>query len=89
MSRGPVASAAISLARFSIRPSPPAHLPQQKRRGSNSKLRLGIGGLLFGAMLGASQVAVVPAYADEEQLQRQIDAMKRQLEAMQRELAQT
>jgi hypothetical protein len=45
--------------------------------------------LLLGTLLGAPQVAVVPAHADEAQLQRQIDAMKRQLEAMQRELAQT
>jgi hypothetical protein len=45
--------------------------------------------MLFGAVLGAFQVAIVPAHADEAQLQRQIDAMKRQLEAMQRELAQT
>jgi hypothetical protein len=89
MNRGPVTSTAISLAGFSISPSTPALFPQQKRRGYNPKLKLGIGGLLFGAVLGASQVAVVPAHADEEQLQRQIDAMKRQLEAMQRELAQS
>jgi hypothetical protein len=43
--------------------------------------------LLLGLVIAASQV--VPAHADEEQLQRQIDAMKRQLDAMQRELAQS
>jgi hypothetical protein len=48
-----------------------------------------LSGLLFAVALGAYQVAVVPARADEEQLQRQINAMKRQLDAMQRELAQS
>ena len=43
--------------------------------------------LLFGALLGASQFALAPAYADEVQLQHQIDVMKRQLEKMERELA--
>jgi hypothetical protein len=42
---------------------------------------------LAGTMLGASQLMVMPAHADDEQLQRQIDAMKRQLDAMQRQLA--
>jgi len=46
-----------------------------------------LGGLLFGALLVASQTAALPAYADEAQLQRQIDIMKRQLEKMQQELA--
>jgi hypothetical protein len=88
MSRVPVATA-IPLVWFSIRPSAFPRNPQQKRRRVRPRLRLSIGGLLFGAVLGASQVTSGPAYADEEQLQRQIDAMKRQLEAMQRELAQT
>ena len=43
--------------------------------------------LLAGSMFGASYLLTMPARADEEQLQRQIDAMKHQLEAMQRELA--
>ena len=86
MNRGPMTSTAISLAWFSIRSSAS---PQKCRRPAGSGLTRGIGGLLFGALLGASQVMAVPAYADEEQMQRQIDAMKKQLEAMQRELAQT
>ena len=48
-----------------------------------------LGKLLFGALLGASQFAILPAYADEVQLQRQIDVMQRQLEKMQHELAQS
>ena len=88
MNRGPVPTA-IPLARFSIHPLAFALSPQQKRRRVHPGLKRSIGGLLFGAVLAASQVTAVPAYADEEQLQRQIDAMKRQLEAMQRELAQT
>jgi hypothetical protein len=48
-----------------------------------------LGGLLFGALLVASQTASLPACADEAQLQRQIDIMKRQLEKMQQELAQS
>jgi hypothetical protein len=86
MNRGPMASTAISGARLSTRPSALSPTPQQARRAN---LTRGIGGLLFGAVLGASQLAVIPARADEEQLQRQIDAMKRQLDAMQRELVQT
>jgi hypothetical protein len=85
MNRGPMVSTALSVAGLSIRPSALAHSAQRRRRAN---LKRGIGGLLFGAVLGASQVAVAPAYADEEQMQRQIDAMKRQLDAMQRELAQ-
>jgi hypothetical protein len=44
---------------------------------------------LAGTVLGVSQLIFVPAHADEEQLQRQITAMKRQLDAMQKELAQS
>ena len=44
---------------------------------------------LAGTVLGSSQLMIAPAHADEEQLQRQIDAMKRQLDAMQKELAQS
>ena len=80
---------AMALARYSIRPTALSHNPQLDAQGPSPKLKLTIGGLLFGAVLGSFQLEVVPAYADEEQLQRQIDAMKRQLEAMQRELAQT
>ncbi len=43
--------------------------------------------LLAGTIIGASYLMVAPAHADEEQLQRQINAMKQQLDAMQRELA--
>jgi hypothetical protein len=83
MNRGLMASTAISVVGFSIRRSARAPIPLQSRW-----LKRGIGGLLVGAVLGASHLAVVPAHADEEQMQRQIDAMKRQLDAMQRELAQ-
>jgi hypothetical protein len=86
MNRGLMASTAISVVWFSIRRTLLTPTPQQSRRVN---LKRGIGGLLFGAVLGASQLAVIPAVADEEQLQRQITAMKRQLDAMQRELAQT
>ena len=89
MNRGPTASTAISLAWLSTRSSLFARYQQRKRRRVSPGLRRSIGGLLFGAILGASQLTAIPAYADEEQLQRQIDAMKRQLEAMQRELTQT
>ena len=85
MNRGPMASTAISVVWLSNRSSTLAPSPRQRRRVN---LTPRIGGLLFGAALAASQLAVVPAYADEEQMQRQIDAMKRQLDAMQRELAQ-
>jgi hypothetical protein len=44
---------------------------------------------LAGSALGISHLLATPAHADEEQLQRQINAMKQQLEAMQRELAQS
>lgn len=45
--------------------------------------------LLAGTVLGATYLMAAPARADEEQLQKQISAMKAQLDAMQRELAQT
>jgi hypothetical protein len=45
--------------------------------------------LVAGTALGVSPLLAAPAHADEEQLQRQINAMKRQLDAMQRELAQS
>jgi hypothetical protein len=45
--------------------------------------------LLAGTVLGAFPLLATPAHADEEQLQRQINAMKRQLDAMQKELAQS
>src|ERR1700739_2829546 len=92
MKCGPMASTAISPVLPSIHRSTFTLPAKQRRSGANRRVKGGIGGLLcvlFGAVLAASQVAVVPAYADEQQLQRQIDAMKRQLEAMQRELAQT
>src|SRR5271156_4314192 len=70
------------------RPLVLARSSEQKRRG-NLNVKRGVGGLLLGAMLSASQLAIVPAHADEAQMQRQIDAMQRQLVAMQRELAQS
>lgn len=88
MKRGPIASAPISLTILSVRPSALTR-SRQMGRDVAFKAKLAIGGLLFGMMLGASPFAVVPAHADEEQLQRQINAMKRQLDAMQRELAQS
>jgi hypothetical protein len=51
------------------------------------KRRLGV--LVAGTVLAASNLMVAPAYADEEQLQRQISAMQKQLDLMQRELAKT
>jgi len=56
---------------------------------STVKLKRRLRVLLFGTALGASFLTIVPARADEEQLQRQITAMQHQLEAMKRELAQT
>ena len=88
MKRGPIASAPISLTILSVRPSALTR-SRQMGRDVAFKAKLAIGGLLFGMMLGASPFTVVPAHADEEQLQRQINAMKRQLDAMQRELAQS
>jgi hypothetical protein len=49
--------------------------------------RRGFRVFLAATALGAVPVLAAPAHADEEQLQRQINAMKQQLEAMQRELA--
>ena len=51
------------------------------------KRRLGV--LLAGTVLGSSFLIAVPAFADDAQLQQQIDAMQRQLNAMQAQLAQT
>jgi hypothetical protein len=85
-----MASAIISRARLLNRV--PAHLPfpQQNRRQVNPKLKRALVlAALSGAVLAASQAAIVPAHADEEQLQRQIDLMKRQLDAMQRELKES
>ena len=73
MISGPKALAEISLRAPSLR--------------DKQKSSAGLCALLFGALLGASQFALAPAYADEAQLQRQIDVMKRQLEKMERELA--
>jgi hypothetical protein len=51
------------------------------------KRRLGL--LLAGTVLGTSILISVPAFADDAQLQQQIDAMQRQLQAMQAQLAET
>jgi hypothetical protein len=51
------------------------------------KRRLGI--LLAGTVLGTSFLVSAPAFADDAQLQQQIDAMQRQLQAMQNQLAET
>jgi hypothetical protein len=50
------------------------------------KRRLGV--LLAGTVLGASLITA-PAFADDAQMQQQINAMQRQLQAMQAQLAQT
>src|ERR1700742_2492625 len=89
MNNGPMASAVISRARLLNRI--PAHLPfpTQDRRVNPKLKRALVVAALLGAVLAASQTAIVPAHADEEQLQRQIDLMKRQLDAMQRELKES
>lgn len=51
------------------------------------KRRLGV--LLAGTVVGASFLATAPAFADDAQLQQQINAMQQQLNAMQAQLAQT
>jgi hypothetical protein len=51
------------------------------------KRRLGV--LLAGTVLGTSFLIAAPAFADDTQLQQQIDTMQRQLNAMQAQLAQT
>jgi hypothetical protein len=51
------------------------------------KRRLGV--LLAGTVLGTSILMAAPAFADDAQLQQQIDAMQKQLNAMQAQLAQT
>ena len=51
------------------------------------KRRLGL--LLAGTVLGTSILISAPAFADDAQLQQQIDAMQRQLQAMQAQLAET
>jgi hypothetical protein len=51
------------------------------------KRRLGI--LLAGTVLGTSFLASAPAFADDAQLQQQINTMQRQLQVMQDQLAET
>jgi hypothetical protein len=51
------------------------------------KRRLGV--LLAGTVLGASALMAAPAFADDAQMQQQINAMQQQLQAMQDQLAQT
>ena len=51
------------------------------------KRRLGL--LLAGTVLGTSFLISAPAFADDAQLQQQINAMQRQLQAMQDQLAET
>ena len=51
------------------------------------KRRLGV--LLAGTVLGASFLITAPAFADDAQMQQQINTMQRQLQAMQAQLAQT
>jgi TolA-binding protein len=51
------------------------------------KRRLGL--LLAGTVLGTSILVSAPAFADDAQLQQQINAMQRQLQAMQDQLAET
>jgi len=77
--RGPMACADTSVTCLPVRLS--------RGRGIDPKIKK-IGPILFGTLIGASQFAAMPAYADEAQLQQQINVMKRQLEKMERELAQ-
>jgi hypothetical protein len=79
MKRGPMACADTSVICLPVRLS--------RGRGIDPKIKK-IGPILFGALIGASQFEAIPAYADEAQLQQQINVMKRQLEKMERELAQ-
>ena len=51
------------------------------------KRRLGV--LLAGTVLGASFLITAPAFADDAQMQQQINAMQQQLQAMQAQMAQT
>ena len=51
------------------------------------KRRLGV--LLAGTVLGASFLITAPAFADDAQMQQQINTMQRQLQAMQDQLALT
>jgi hypothetical protein len=51
------------------------------------KRRLGV--LLAGTVLGASFLTAAPAFADDAQMQQQINAMQQQLQAMQAQMAQT
>ena len=51
------------------------------------KRRLGV--LLAGTVLGTSFLIAAPAFADDAQLQQQINSMQQQLNAMQAQLAQT
>src|ERR1700720_3054501 len=51
------------------------------------KRRLGL--LLAGTVHGTSFLVSAPAFADDAQLQQQIDAMQRQLQVMQAQLAET
>jgi hypothetical protein len=53
----------------------------------NVKRRLGI--LLAGTVLGSSFLVSAPAFADDTQMQQQINAMQQQLQAMQNQLAET
>ena len=48
------------------------------------KRRLGL--LLAGTVIGTSILVSAPAFADDVQLQQQINAMQRQLQAMQAQL---
>ncbi len=81
MKCSPSAPADVSVACLSV-------LPSQREGGGGRKFRQGLGGLLAGALLGASPLAILPAHADEAQLQHQIDVMQKQLAKMQRELAE-
>lgn len=82
MKRGGVVSSDISFTRLSVGVS-----SDGKRKDAGFRGKQGIGALLLGAALGASQFATA-AHGDEQQLQHQIDVMKRQLEKMEHELAQ-
>src|ERR1700745_172709 len=77
----------ISLSFRKIRPQRGCSLFMVRGVEMDVKRRLGI--LLAGTVLGTSFLVSAPAFADDAQLQQQIDAMQRQLQVMQDQLAET
>src|ERR1700738_2118827 len=58
-------------------------------RGREMDVNRRLGLLLAGMVLATSFLISAPAFADDAQLQQQINAMQRQLQAMQAQLAET